>query len=251
MPANQTSRRAGQHRRQGSGEQNPVAGLLREHWIITSVAAAIVVIVVAGGIAWWLNARQYVATDDATVDTRIVHIAPTTAGTIANVSVTDNQRIAAGAVLATIAPAPSAGSSPQPNDPPPPIALHAPVDGWVAHLVAAPGSAALPGQELMAIVPTDFWITANFSETQLADMQAGQPATVTIDAFPGHTFDAHVESFQAGAGQAFSILPPDNASGSFVKTAQRVPVKLVFDSPPKVSPTLGPGMSAYVRVKVR
>jgi multidrug resistance efflux pump len=249
MPANQTSRRSGPHRRQGSGEQNPVAGLVREHWIIASVAAAIVVIVVAGGVAWWLNARQYVATDDATVDTRIVHIAPAVAGTIASVPVTDNQRIEAGAVLATVAPAPQPGA-PQTGDLPA-VAIHAPVDGWVTHLVAAPGSAVLPGQELMAIVPTDFWITANFTETQLADMQAGQAATVTIDAFPGHTFDAHVESFQAGAGQAFAILPPDNASGSFVKTAQRVPVKLVFDSPPKVSPTLGPGMSAYVRVKVR
>ncbi|HVZ13814.1 MAG TPA: efflux RND transporter periplasmic adaptor subunit [Bauldia sp.] len=225
---------------------------MREHWAIASGATAIVLIAVVGGVAWWLNARQYVATDDATVDTRIVHIGPPMAGTIAGVPVTDNQRVEAGAVLATIAPAPpSSGALATGGDAPAAVAVHAPVAGWVAHLVAAPGSAVLPGQELMAIVPADFWITANFTETQLADMQTGQPATVTIDAFPGHTFDAHVESFQAGAGQAFSVLPPDNASGSFVKTAQRVPVKLLFDSPPKVSPTLGPGMSAYVRVKVR
>ncbi len=125
----------------------------------------------------------------------------------------------------------------------------APEEGRVANLTAAVGNYAQPGQALMNLVPQNVWITANFKETQLTDMHVGQSVDIEIDAYPGKTFHGHVASIQAGSGTAFSLLPPENATGNFVKVVQRVPVKIVFDSPPGVY--LGPGMSVVPSVKVR
>jgi membrane fusion protein, multidrug efflux system len=82
-------------------------------------------------------------------------------------------------------------------------------------------------------------------------MRIGQPAEITIDAYPGVTFHGHVESFQAGSGAAFSLLPPENATGNYVKIVQRIPVKIVFDDPLDPARPLGPGMSVVPTVKVR
>jgi membrane fusion protein (multidrug efflux system) len=128
--------------------------------------------------------------------------------------------------------------------------LVAPIDGHIAHLNIAPGGYVQPGQELMAIVPTNLWVTANFKETQLGLMRVGQRADVRIDACSASPLRAHVDSIQRGAGQAFALLPPENATGNFVKVVQRVPVKLVFDAPPKDCP-LGPGLSVEPKVLVR
>jgi membrane fusion protein (multidrug efflux system) len=104
----------------------------------------------------------------------------------------------------------------------------------------------------MAIVAVDdLWVTANFKETQLRLMRAGQAARVDIDACPEKTFRGHVDSFQPGSGAAFSLLPPENATGNYVKVVQRVPVKIVFDDPPDPACPLGPGMSVVPSVKVR
>ncbi len=126
----------------------------------------------------------------------------------------------------------------------------APVFGHVAQKTVAVGDYVQPGVQLMAIVPLNVWITANFKETQLALMRPGQKATIKVDACPKLKFDAHVDSIQRGAGQAFSILPAENATGNYVKVVQRVPVKLVLDHPPKDCP-LGPGMSVEPKVRVR
>jgi membrane fusion protein (multidrug efflux system) len=80
-------------------------------------------------------------------------------------------------------------------------------------------------------------------------MRPGEPVNVRVDAYPGRSFHGHVESIQAGSGAAFSLLPPENATGNYVKVVQRVPVKIVFDEPPDVY--LGPGMSVVPDVKVR
>jgi membrane fusion protein, multidrug efflux system len=80
-------------------------------------------------------------------------------------------------------------------------------------------------------------------------MRPGQPVDISIDAYPGRIFGGHVDSIQAGSGAAFSLLPPQNATGNYVKVVQRVPVKIVFDQPPDVY--LGPGMSVVPTVKVR
>lgn len=127
--------------------------------------------------------------------------------------------------------------------------LRATVDGRVAKLTAAVGALAAPGQSIMVVVPLDVWVTANFKESQLADMRVGQPVDISIDAFGGREFKGRVDSVQAGSGTAFSLLPAENATGNFVKVVQRVPVKITFEQRPDVQ--LGPGMSVVPRVTVR
>ncbi len=100
----------------------------------------------------------------------------------------------------------------------------------------------------MVLVPLDVWVTANFKETQLADMRVGQPVDIEIDAL-GRSFPGHIDSLQAGSGTAFSLLPAENATGNYVKVVQRVPVKITFDKRPDVE--LGPGMSVVPSVTVR
>jgi membrane fusion protein, multidrug efflux system len=128
------------------------------------------------------------------------------------------------------------------------VVLQTPVEGRVTKLTGAVGAYAAVGQTLMMLVPTDLWVTANFKETQLADMRPGQPVTIEIDAY-GRDFPGHVDSIQRGSGDAFSLLPAENATGNYVKVVQRVPVKIVFDKPPDVA--IGPGMSVLPSVKVR
>jgi len=128
--------------------------------------------------------------------------------------------------------------------------LIAPVNGHIAQNSAAAGNYVQPGTQVFAIVPTDIWITANFKETQLALMRAGQRVSVHVDACPKDRFEAHVDSIQRGAGQAFAILPAENATGNYVKVVQRVPVKIVMDHPP-ADCLLGPGMSVEPTVTVR
>ncbi len=128
--------------------------------------------------------------------------------------------------------------------------LVAPVPGHVTQLNIAPGSYVQPGQQVMAIVPNILWVTANFKETQLAYMRPGQPVDFSIAACGGEKLTGHVDSIQRGAGQAFQLLPAENATGNYVKVVQRVPVKIVFDQAPKHC-VLGPGMSVSPRVKVR
>ncbi len=126
--------------------------------------------------------------------------------------------------------------------------LAAPFGGRVTELTAAKGAYATRGQTQMLVVPLDVWVTANFRETQLADMRPGQPADLCVDAY-GKCFPGHVDSIQAGSGTAFSLLPAENATGNYVKVVQRVPVMLVFDRRPDLE--LGPGMSVTPTVKVR
>jgi membrane fusion protein (multidrug efflux system) len=122
--------------------------------------------------------------------------------------------------------------------------------GQVVHLSAAKGELVQVGQNLMMFVPSTLWVTANFKETQIADMRPGQPVEISVDAYPGRQFRGHVDSIQPGSGTAFSLLPAENATGNYVKVVQRVPVKIDFDHLPEDIP-LGPGMSVVPRVKVR
>ena len=103
----------------------------------------------------------------------------------------------------------------------------------------------------MTIVPKDLWVIANFKETQLAKMRPGQAAVVKVDAYPDLVLRGHVDSIQAGTGARFSLLPPENATGNFVKVVQRVPVKIVLDAVPDGDYSLGPGMSVVPTVRVR
>ncbi|MEO5866491.1 MAG: HlyD family secretion protein [Sphingomonas sp.] len=133
--------------------------------------------------------------------------------------------------------------------------LTAPVAGQIVNRQVNLGSYVGPGTQLMALVPDEVWITANFKETQLQRMRIGQPVTIKVDAYPDVEFKGHVDSVQRGAGQAFALLPPQNATGNYVKVVQRVPVRILFDrdqnSPDPRKYPLGPGMSAIPTVKVR
>jgi membrane fusion protein, multidrug efflux system len=129
--------------------------------------------------------------------------------------------------------------------------ISAPESGRVTRKSVEAGAYVHVGQALMAIVPRDVWVVANFTETQLSDMRPGQPVEITVDAYPGRHFRGHVDSMQAGTGARFSLLPPENATGNFVKVVQRVPVKIVFDEFPSLDHLLSPGMSVVPVVKVK
>jgi membrane fusion protein (multidrug efflux system) len=129
--------------------------------------------------------------------------------------------------------------------------LRAPVSGIVGRRAAEPGHRVQPGQELIAIVATDdLWVTANFKETQLAHIATGQTARIAIDAF-GHRLDGYVESLGGATGARFSLLPPENATGNYVKVVQRLPVRLRFRSGQRGIERLRPGMSVVPKVWVR
>ena len=123
--------------------------------------------------------------------------------------------------------------------------------GMVTRKSVEPGMYVQVGQGLVSIVPRDVWVTANFKETQLTDMRPGQPVTLKVDAYPSHDLNGHVDSIQAGTGARFSLFPPENATGNFVKVVQRVPVKILLDEKPENLPLLAAGMSVEAKVKVR
>jgi membrane fusion protein (multidrug efflux system) len=128
--------------------------------------------------------------------------------------------------------------------------IFAPGDGRVTRKQVEAGDYLQTGQQIMSIVPVEVWVVANFKESQLRKMQPGQPALVEIDALGGRKFRAHVDSVQAGSGAQFSLLPPENATGNFVKVIQRVPVKIIFEEPLPADHTIGPGLSVTPSVQV-
>ncbi len=106
------------------------------------------------------------------------------------------------------------------------------------------------GQALMSLVPPRVWVIANFKETQLRNMQPGQPVNISVDAYPNLDLRGRLDSIQAGSGAAFTLLPPENATGNYVKVVQRVPVKIVLDDQQNLQRVLGPGMSVVPTVYV-
>jgi membrane fusion protein (multidrug efflux system) len=334
--------KSGEDSGQGVGADDPKQGKkgkspFANPWVKIGIIV-VLLLLIAGAIIWWLIARNYEDTDDAFIDTHIIHVSPQVAGQVLIVHVNDNQRVRAGQPLVDIdartqtaqleqtmaqrlqaltqieqaqaqeraalaqvtntsrdlaryrglqattpqavaqqqvdqaeaaqrnavaqrdqASAQIAGAKAQIKVLDTQIAtaqlnlgyshVVAPVDGHVAQRSVAPGNYVSPGQELMAIVPDRLWVTANFKETQLALMRRGQHVRVTVDSCD-KDIDGHVDSIQRGAGQAFGILPPENATGNYVKVVQRVPVKIVLDHVPDGC-ILGPGMSVEPRVTVR
>lgn len=126
----------------------------------------------------------------------------------------------------------------------------APVSGRITRKAIQPGQYVDAGRSLLSIVQPDVWVTANFKETQLTRMHAGQKVEIYVDTYPGRVFAGHVDSFQSGTGARFSLMPPENATGNFVKVVQRVPVKIFFDEDAGAKQLLGPGMSVIPRVRV-
>ncbi|WP_236668552.1 HlyD family secretion protein [Hymenobacter rubidus] len=129
--------------------------------------------------------------------------------------------------------------------------ITAPQDGIISKKNVQPGQVVGPGQQLFGIVGSArTWIIANFKETQLEDMKVGQPVKIEVDAYPKEEFQGHIESLSAATGARFALLPPDNASGNFVKVTQRIPVRIALD---KVDPEhpLRAGMSVNAVVQVK
>ncbi len=128
--------------------------------------------------------------------------------------------------------------------------ITAPATGIVSKIIIQPGQYVQPGQSLFSIVHNDdLWIIANFKETQLNKMNIGQKVTVTLDAFPKHELEGSVSSFSPATGSTFALLPPDNASGNFIKVVQRLPVKITFNNKnDELISKLRPGMNAQVDV---
>ena len=128
--------------------------------------------------------------------------------------------------------------------------ITAPVSGRIAMKNVDPGKYVMPGQALLSIVKEDIWVIANFKETQIDKMTVGQPVDIKVDAYPSVKFHGHVDSLQPGTGAVFSLLPPENATGSFIKVVQRVPVKITINSKFDPAHPLWPGLSVIPSVDV-
>ncbi|MDT7951629.1 MAG: HlyD family secretion protein [Acetobacteraceae bacterium] len=129
--------------------------------------------------------------------------------------------------------------------------ITAPRDGQAAKRTVNLGDYVKAGQSLLAVVGDDRWILANYKETQMAGLKVGQRVTMSVDACPDHELTGRVDSFQPGSGSVFSTLPPENATGNFVKVVQRIPVKITIADDDAVRCHLSPGMSVVPSVKVR
>jgi membrane fusion protein, multidrug efflux system len=126
--------------------------------------------------------------------------------------------------------------------------ITAPVDGVATHKQVEPGQIVQAGQGLLVVVPLEsVWVTANFKETQLKNMKPGQKAEVKVDTY-GKTFSGHVDSIAGATGSVLSLLPPENATGNYVKVVQRIPVKIVLDPIPQEKAVLRPGMNVDATV---
>ena len=131
--------------------------------------------------------------------------------------------------------------------------IYAPVDGYITRRTVETGNQIQVGQPLMAVVPLaqeEIWITANYKETDLQDVRPGQKVNITVDTYPGKVFYGKVNSIMAGTGAVFSLFPPENATGNFVKVVQRVPVKIVLDEGADPDHLLRIGMSVIPTILV-
>ncbi len=130
--------------------------------------------------------------------------------------------------------------------------IRAPFGGRVSKKSVEVGQVVQASQALLSVVDLDdVWVIANYKETQLTDVRPGQPATVAVDTYPGVTFKARVDSIQGGSGAIFSLLPPENATGNYVKVVQRIPVKLLLEPGENARHLLVPGMSVVPTIALR
>jgi membrane fusion protein (multidrug efflux system) len=250
------------------------------------ITTVVVVAAIAGGTYWyWRNSVLYPSTDNAYVQANVVRVAPLVSGPVAEVKVQDNARVAAGDVLVRIDPAPyqaaldaaearldlaqqqqkaagggAQGVTEKANADQAQAAVtkakldldnatvKAPVAGIVGTVRIRPGSIVQAGASLFPLVDTgQWWVDANFKETELARIAVGQEATVTLDIDPSRVLKGKVESISPASSTAFSLLPAENASGNWVKVPQRFSVRISLDSPPADVP-LRVGASTSVTV---
>ena len=242
--------------------------------------------IVAAGYAYWRHATLFPSTDNAYVQANIVQIAPLTSGLVTEVDAKEFAHVKSGDVLARLDPAPfeaalkaaeakltlaqqqASAAAQSPTQAPAAKAnvdqaqagvdqskreldhatIKAPVDGIIGKVRIRPGSIAKAGMSLFPLVDTSkWWLDANFKETDLARIEPGQKATISIDLFPSHEFTGEVEAVSPASGSAFSLLPPENSTGSWVKTTQRFPVRVSLMLQPG-DPEMRIGASASVTI---
>jgi membrane fusion protein (multidrug efflux system) len=127
----------------------------------------------------------------------------------------------------------------------------APIDGYIAQRNIQVGDRVQSGQAMMAVVPLEkIYVEANFKETQLTNVRLGQSASIAADIYPGHTFSGKVAGIRAGTGAAFSLIPPENATGNWIKVVQRIPVRIELEQPPPRDRPLRVGASLDVTINV-
>jgi membrane fusion protein (multidrug efflux system) len=124
----------------------------------------------------------------------------------------------------------------------------APADGAVGQRLARPGQYLNMGGQVFSLAASRLWVIANFKETQLTNVRLGQPASVTVDAFPGRTLKGHVLAFSPATGAKFALLPSDNATGNFTKIAQRLAIKIALDDLDGLDGRLSAGLSVTARI---
>lgn len=130
--------------------------------------------------------------------------------------------------------------------------IHAPAEGYVTRKGVEVGNQVSPGQPLMSVVPLDnVWIVANYKETQLADVRPGQKVRIKVDMYPGRVFRGTVDSIMAGTGSVFSLFPPENATGNYVKVVQRIPLKILLEKGSDPRHVLRVGMSVRPTISIR
>jgi membrane fusion protein (multidrug efflux system) len=130
--------------------------------------------------------------------------------------------------------------------------ITSPIDGMIGNRMLRVGQYVQAGTQLMAVVPIEAaYIVANYKETQLTKVQAGQPVEIQVDMFPAQVFRGRVDSLAPASGQEFALLPPDNATGNFTKVVQRIPVKIVLDAGSPLAVVLRPGMSVYPTIDTK
>jgi membrane fusion protein (multidrug efflux system) len=127
--------------------------------------------------------------------------------------------------------------------------IAASANGFVSERKVRPGQLVSPGTQVISLVQSDVWVQANYKETQVRHMRAGDPADIRVDAFPGVTLKGKVDQVAPASGSQFALLPPDNATGNFTKIVQRVPVKIIFDTGQATVGRLRPGLSVVATVR--
>src|SRR5262249_52784230 len=129
--------------------------------------------------------------------------------------------------------------------------ITAPTDGIVSERKVRAGQLVSPGTQVISLVQNETWIQANFKETQLLNFRPADPAEIRVDALPGAVFRGKVDQISPASGSQFALLPPDNATGNYTKVVQRLPVKIVLDTPQSGLDRLRPGLSVIAVVRTK
>jgi len=264
-----------------ASSQSQIGSRFRRGPAIAGIVSVLALI--AAGYAYWHYSTIYPSTDNAYVQANIVQISPLTSGLVTEVDAKEFATVKAGDVLARLDPAPfdaalkaaeakltlaqqqatgAAAQSPaakanidqaqagvdQARLERDHATIKAPIDGVIGKVRIRPGSVAKAGMALFPLIDTSkWWVDANFKETDLSRIEPGQKATVVLDLFPSHTLTGEVEAISPASGAAFSLLPAENSTGSWVKTTQRFPVRISLTLQPN-DPQLRIGASASVTV---